>query len=49
VAALVRHMTSDALVQWAWSPGKRASPSVSQFDFHEAVKRWAVTGAACPS
>ncbi len=49
VAALVRHMTSDALVQWAWSPGRRASPGVSQFDFHEAVKRWAVTGAACPS
>jgi len=49
MAALVHHMTTDALVQWAWSPGKRTAPSVSQFEFHEAVKRWAVTGAACPS
>ena len=49
VAALVHHMTTDALVQWAWSPGKRPAPPVSQFEFHEAVKRWAVTGAACPS
>jgi hypothetical protein len=49
MAALVHHMTTDALVQWAWSPGKRTAPPVSQFDFHEAVKRWAVTGAACPA
>lgn len=49
VAALVHHMTSDALVQWAWNPGRRPAPPVSQFDFHEAVKRWAVTGAACPA
>jgi hypothetical protein len=49
VPALVQHMTADALVQWAWNPGARTAPPVSQFDFHEAVKRWAVTGAACPS
>ncbi|HWN15556.1 MAG TPA: hypothetical protein VNU02_16945 [Candidatus Dormibacteraeota bacterium] len=49
VVALVHHMTTDPLVQWAWSPGKRPAPPVSQFEFHEAVKRWAVTGAACPS
>ncbi len=48
VGALVKHMTSDALVQWAWNPGARAAPPVSQFDFHEAVRRWAATGAACP-
>jgi hypothetical protein len=47
--ALVQHMTADALVQWAWNPGARTAPPLSQFDFHEAVKRWAVTGAACPS
>ncbi len=49
VDALVQHMTGDALVQWAWNPGRRTPPPVSQFDFHEAVKRWAATGAACPS
>jgi hypothetical protein len=42
-------MMGDALVQWAWNPGTRVPPPVSQFDFHEAVKRWAATGAACPS
>jgi hypothetical protein len=49
VDALVKHMTGDALVQWAWNPGARTAPPVSQFDFHEAVRRWAATGAACPS
>lgn len=48
VPALVHHMTEDALVQWGWSPGDRAAPTVSRHDFHEAVRRWARTGAACP-
>jgi hypothetical protein len=48
VPALVQHMTTDALVQWAWSPGDRMPPPVSQYDFHEAVQIWARTGAACP-
>lgn len=48
VPALVQHMTTDALVQWAWSPGDRVPPPVSQYDFHEAVRAWARTGAACP-
>ena len=48
VADLVRHMTRDALVQWAWSPGDRATPPLSQYEFHDAVRRWASTGAACP-
>jgi hypothetical protein len=46
--ALVHHMTTDALVQWAWNPGTRQVPPVTQHDFHEAVRRWAATGAACP-
>jgi hypothetical protein len=48
VATLIQHMTSDALVQWAWNPGARATPPLSQHDFHEAVRQWAATGAACP-
>jgi hypothetical protein len=48
VPSLVRHMTSDQLVQWAWNPGPRSTPPLSQHDFHEAVKRWAASGAACP-
>jgi hypothetical protein len=46
--ALVRHLTEDQLVQWGWNPGDRSVPPVSQYDFHEAVRRWAKTGAACP-
>jgi hypothetical protein len=41
-------MTTDALVQWAWNPGARTAPPVTQADFHEAVRRWVATGAACP-
>jgi hypothetical protein len=48
VPALVEHMTTDALVQWAWSPGARTPPSIGQREFHELVRRWAQTGAACP-
>jgi hypothetical protein len=48
VPALVHHMTEDALVQWAWNPGDREAPTVSQHDFHEAVRRWVRTGSVCP-
>jgi hypothetical protein len=48
VPGLVQHMTKDPLVQWAWSPGDLTTPPVSQYEFHEAVRRWASTGAACP-
>ena len=48
VAAIEKHMTSDALVQWAWNPGPRSVPPLSQADFHQAVRQWAATGAACP-
>lgn len=45
---LVEHMTDDALVQWAWTPGDRNTPTIKQQDFHMLVKQWARTGAACP-
>jgi hypothetical protein len=48
VQALVEHMTADPLVQWAWSPGDRTPPPIGQREFHELVRRWAQTGAACP-
>ena len=48
VEHLVEHMTSDALVQWAWSPGTRVPPTLSREDFHRVVRLWARTGAACP-
>lgn len=47
-AKLLEHMTGDALVQWAWTPGDRKAPPISQNDFHRLVRHWASTGAACP-
>lgn len=48
VQALLEHMNADPLVQWAWSPGERRPPPIGQREFHELVRRWAQTGAACP-
>ncbi len=47
-AKLVKHMVEDPLVQWAWAPGERKPPTISQDEFHTLVKLWASTGAACP-
>jgi hypothetical protein len=49
VAALEHHLTSDPLVQWAWRPGARNPPPISQQEFHDLARRWAQTGGACPS
>lgn len=41
VAALVDHMSHDALVLWAWEPGAgRQPPSVSLDDFRAALAQW---------
>lgn len=45
---IVDHMVADPLVQWAWKPGARVPPAVSQQEFHALVRQWAQTGAACP-
>lgn len=45
--ALSKHMTEDALVQWAWLPGARAAPPLSQSAFHAAVRRWVQAGGPC--
>jgi hypothetical protein len=46
--ALADHMIREALVQWAWAPGARAAPPVTQTAFHAAVQRWVSGGGACP-
>ena len=47
--ALVEHLTGDPLVQWAWSPGgNRRPPPIEQSAFHDLVRAWAASGAACP-
>jgi hypothetical protein len=48
-AQLVEHMTTDPLVQYAFDPGKgRKKPPLTQAEFHQAVRNWVATGAACP-
>ena len=47
--ALVEHLTGDPLVQWGWSPGdNRLPPPIGQSEFHDLVREWADSGAACP-
>jgi hypothetical protein len=48
IAAIVQHLTTDPLVQWAWTPGARKPPHIGQHEFHALVRRWAETGGACP-
>jgi hypothetical protein len=50
VAALVQHMATDALVLWAWTPGRgRTPPAISHDDFTTVLNRWAQAGAPCPN
>ena len=47
--ALIDHLTGDPLVQWAWNPGgSRLPPPIGQAAFHDLVREWADSGAACP-
>jgi hypothetical protein len=39
--ALLRRMSEDTLVGWAWAPGTRA-------EFGAVMRAWAESGAYCP-
>jgi len=51
---IVRHLTEDELVLWAWNPGvddegvPREKPPVSKQAYITAVKEWAAAGAPIP-
>jgi hypothetical protein len=46
---LLRHMTDDALVGWAWHPGADRMPAPgTQAEFGALIKVWLETGAGCP-
>lgn len=55
VEDIIKHLTEDALVAWAWNPGVRADgtprekPPVSREEFIKAVKTWAENGAKIPT
>jgi hypothetical protein len=49
VADLVKHMTTDPLVLWAWRPGgDRTVPPLSAAEMKIALEAWAGGGAPCP-
>lgn len=49
LAKLLDHVSNDALVKWAWSPGgKRTTPPLSHEKFVAAFKTWVDSGGACP-
>ena len=48
-ADLVKHMSTDSLVLWAWNPGKgRSAPPVPVDEFRKALEEWLETGAHIP-
>ncbi|MBC7386353.1 MAG: Isoquinoline 1-oxidoreductase subunit [Cryobacterium sp.] len=45
----IRHNGEDALVGWAWKPGKGREPApLTQKKFGGLVAKWIRSGAACP-
>ena len=47
--ALLRHMSEDSLVGWAWSPGAGRTPAPgTQAEFGTLLQAWADSGAHCP-
>ncbi len=50
MASLIRHMSEDSLVGWAWKPGAGRTPAPgTQAEFGALIKAWAASGADCPS
>lgn len=49
IAGIVKHMTDDRLVAWAWAPGGDRKPAPgTQEQFGRLIAAWAETGAHCP-
>jgi hypothetical protein len=49
LAALLHHVSEDALVRWAWNPGgTRTRPPLSHDAFVAAFRTWVASGGACP-
>jgi hypothetical protein len=49
MAALIKYVSEDSLVGWAWSPGAGRTPAPgTQKEFGALMKAWAAAGAACP-
>jgi hypothetical protein len=49
IAAILKHVTTDSLVLWAWQPGPGRTPAPgSNAEFGKLLTAWAETGAHCP-
>lgn len=49
LAALLHHVSEDALVLWGWNPGgDRSKPPLTHSEFVEQFQTWVSSGGACP-
>jgi len=54
-AGLVKHHETEALVLWAWNPGRRPDgtmrslPPMPHDEFVAATRRWVAAGTPCPT
>jgi hypothetical protein len=49
MAALLKHVSEDSLVGWAWAPGGLRPPAPgTQAEFGALMRAWAASGAHCP-
>jgi len=50
LSEIVKHVSTDPLVRWAWSPGAGREPAPgTHASFVALMKAWADSGAACPT
>ena len=50
MAAVLRHVSEDTLVGWAWAPGGMRTPAPgTQAEFGELMRAWSESGAVCPA
>jgi hypothetical protein len=50
MAALLKHMSEDPVVGWAWAPGgKRTAAPGTWAEFGALMRAWAESGAVCPA
>jgi hypothetical protein len=49
IAAILKHVATDSLVKWGWSPGPGRTPAPGSNEaFVALLKAWSDTGAHCP-
>ena len=50
IPAILKHVATDSLVQWAWNPGPGRAPAPGSNEaFRALLQAWAETGAHCPA